>query len=93
MDFASEKAGRGTVGNESVLLFEDGNDVTDPFIVNDEEEEEAECDIIDRSRLDALIAFFEFPTGRRVIGSSETSRRYGVVPNTRASLSVDFIRR
>lgn len=92
MDFASEKAGRGTFGNESVLLFEDGNDVTDPFIVNDEEEE-AECDIIDRSRLDALVAFFEFPTGRRVIGSSETSRRYGVVPNTRASLSVDFIRR
>lgn len=94
MGFVFENAGRGTVGNESMLPFEDDSDVIDPFIVNDNEEDEAECDITDRSRLDALRDVFEeFPTGRRVMGSSETSIRYGVVPKTRASLSVDLIRR
>lgn len=71
----SEKAGRGTVGSESVLLFEDGSEVVDPFIVNDDKEDEGECDIIERSRLDALRAFFEFPTGSRVIGRSDASKR------------------
>lgn len=96
-----EKPGRGMVGRASVLPFDDGRDVTldagecigESCESKDVVDDDAECENTLFSLLLAFTAFFVLPTGNSVIGRSDASRRYGVVPRTRASLSVDRMRR
>lgn len=81
--FTSEKPECG-MGNTSELPVDDGRDKregdgefvreSDP---DDDVDDESECENNDRPRLDNLVERLEFerPTGKRVMGRSEDSRR------------------
>lgn len=96
----SEKPRRG-MASDSLLLLEGGSDamddvgecVLDESIPNDDLDDDAVCETTECSRLRLLLFCLVFPTGRSVMGRSEDSSRYGVVPSTLANLSVDRIRR
>jgi hypothetical protein len=79
--FTSEKQGCG-IGNASELPFDEDSDVRDregefkgESDPNDDTDEEAERVSPEPSRLDALLDFLEPPTGKRVMGRSDDSRR------------------